>query len=214
MPAVAGIDEAGRGPVLGPLVVVAVAVPEPGALDDLALRDSKQVPAGERPAMAEAIRSRADVAVEAMPASRIDEVRRTRSLNAIEVELFAEAADRLDAGTLLADAADVDADRFGAAVADRLSGVAVVAQHGADATYPIVSAASIVAKVERDRRVATISDRLGVEVGSGYPSDPTTRSFLESWVADHGDLPPHTRRSWSSAERVLAERQQSSLGDY
>lgn len=214
MPGVVGIDEAGRGPVIGPLVVAAVAVPDRGDLDDLPLRDSKQVPSDERVTLADRIRSRAAVAVEAMPASDIDEARRTRSLNAIEVDLFARAADELDGRTVLADAADVDADRFGDRLTQRLPGVEVVAEHGADATHAIVSAASIVAKVDRDRRVREIADDLDADVGSGYPSDPTTRAFLRSWVADHGELPPHTRRSWSSAEAVLAEVQQSSIGDY
>lgn len=214
MPGVVGIDEAGRGPVLGPLVVAAVAVPERDALADLPLRDSKQVPADQRDALADRIRSRADVAVEAMSAARIDEARRIRSLNDIEVDLFAKAADGLDGRTVLADAADVDADRFGDRLAERLADAEVVAEHEADANHAIVSAASIVAKVDRDRRIREIADDLDADVGSGYPSDPTTRAFLRSWVADHGDLPPHTRRSWSSAEAVLAEVQQSSIGDY
>ena len=72
-----------------------------------------------------------------------------------------------------------------------------------DSLFPAAAAASIVAKVERDREVETIEREAGVPVGSGYPSDPVTIGYLEEYLRVHRDLPPHTRRSWETARRML-----------
>ncbi|WP_207591266.1 ribonuclease HII [Halomontanus rarus] len=114
----------------------------------------------------------------------------------------------------LCDACDTDADRFARRVADACeSRVAVDARHGADDDSQLVGAASIVAKVERDAHVAAIAAEHG-DVGSGYPSDPTTREFLEEYVAANGDLPPFARESWSTCADVLASASQTGLGDF
>jgi ribonuclease HII len=76
-----------------------------------------------------------------------------------------------------------------------------------------VGAASIIAKVERDTHVDALADEYG-DVGSGYPSDPTTREFLASYVAAHDQLPACARSSWSTCEDVLAAAQQSTLGEF
>jgi ribonuclease HII len=80
----------------------------------------------------------------------------------------------------------------------------VVAEHRADKNHLVVAAASILAKVERDRSVREIEKSLGLKIGSGYPSDPATVRFLEEWVKEHGELPPFARKSWKTAERVKA----------
>jgi ribonuclease HII len=76
-----------------------------------------------------------------------------------------------------------------------------------------VGAASIIAKVARDAHVAELADEYG-DVGSGYPSDPTTRTFLADYVDSHGELPPCARRSWSTCDDVLAAAEQATLGDF
>lgn len=227
---VAGVDEAGRGPVLGPLVASAVLVDEADAgLADLVrdgLRDSKRLTPSTREVMAARVRDVADVEVKAVSAEAIDRARTVegRTLNDVEVALFAGLLRKAAPRTAYVDAADVDAERFGREIHRRLDGRSarrvcgpaphIVAEHGADDRYPVVAAASVVAKVERDRRMAAIAEELGGDAGSGYPSDPATVAFLRRWVRDHGELPPHTRRSWKSAARLLAEADQRSLADY
>ncbi len=119
---------------------------------------------------------------------------------------------------MVADAADTDASRFGRrlrdAVAESGTEVAVTAEHGADERHAVVSAASVVAKVERDRRMAAIDAEYDREVGSGYPSDPTTRTFLADYVDEHGELPDCARATWSTCEDVLASAEQSGLSDF
>ncbi|MFW6317330.1 MAG: ribonuclease HII, partial [Halorubrum sp.] len=107
-------------------------------------------------------------------------------------------------------------DEGGENEGDDRPAVAVEAFHGADEDDPVVGAASVVAKVARDARMAAIDDRYPTYdgVGSGYPSDPTTRSFLRAYVADHGEIPDCARRSWATCEDALAAAEQSGLDDF
>jgi ribonuclease HII len=99
-------------------------------------------------------------------------------------------------------------------VAERVEGdLTVRAEHGADAAHDLVAAASVVAKVERDRRIEHVAAEYG-EVGSGYPSDPTTRAFLREYVREHGTLPACARSSWATADDALAAAEQSALDEF
>ena len=82
-------------------------------------------------------------------------------------------------------------------------GAEIVSKHRADVEFPVVSAASIVAKVHRDRRMDVIEDELGVVIGSGYTSDYITRGFIEDWLDRNGTLPPHVRRSWKTSQKLM-----------
>ncbi|PSP82742.1 ribonuclease HII [Halobacteriales archaeon QS_6_64_34] len=208
-----GVDEAGKGPVLGSMFAAAVRA-DPADLPD-GVGDSKGIAPAKREQLDERIRSVADaVAVAEISVSHIDDPE--ADMNTLTVAAHAEALSGVArdglAGTV--DAGDTDADRFGRRVADRVdAAVDITAEHGADETDPLVGAASIVAKVARDSHVGTLADTYG-DVGSGYPSDPTTREFLADYVADHGELPDCARASWSTCEDVLAAAKQSSLGEF
>jgi ribonuclease HII len=210
----AGIDEAGRGPVLGPLVVAGVAVADPAILVDLGCADSKTLSPGRREAIDRQLRAHPDVRIEvrAVAAEQLDAERARQTLNAIEVERFQDIARALAAPRVVVDAADVDAARFGRLVAQGLpAGTVVVSEHKADANHVTVAAASIVAKVARDAALADLARRLerrlAMPLGSGYPSDPLTVAFLKAWHARFGDLPEGTRRSWATVRDLLAPRQ-------
>ena len=208
-----GVDEAGKGPVLGSMFAAAVHC-EPAALPD-GVGDSKGIDPRRREELARAIREVATVGVAEIPVERIDDPEtdmNTLTVDAHARALGAVAADGY-AGTV--DAGDANADRFGQRVADRLDAdLRIDAEHQADESDPVVGAASIVAKVERDAHVERLADEHGA-VGSGYPSDPTTRTFLREYVAEHGDLPPCARTSWSTCDDVLAAAaEQSALGDF
>ncbi|GAB3689796.1 ribonuclease HII [Salinarchaeum chitinilyticum] len=228
-----GIDEAGKGPVLGPMVAAAVGVPDPDVLPD-GVADSKRLAPERREALDAAIRDDDQIAVgvAAIEVERIDDPETdmngltvTGHADATAAILSADPSTAADEIGVLADACDTSEARF----ARRLSGAIddaiassevgghdldVEARHGADDEDPIVAAASIVAKVERDARVAEIADAVGTDVGSGYPSDPTTRSFLERYVREHQRLPECARRSWQTSEDVLASVEQAGLGEY
>ncbi|GGJ07275.1 ribonuclease HII [Halobellus salinus] len=217
-----GTDEAGKGPVLGPMVAAAVRARPESIPDDV--DDSKRLSAATRESIAAALRDREDVAVAVgvavVSTARIDAPE--TDMNSLTVAGHAEAvaAVATEGDRVVADAGDVDAGRFarrvGDGVAETGTAVAVHAEHGADATYPLVAAASVVAKVERDARINALDSEYPERgpIGSGYPSDPETRAFLRRYVGDTGSLPECARSSWSTADDVLAAAEQSSLSEF
>jgi ribonuclease HII len=209
----AGIDEAGRGPVLGPMVIGAVVVDEEKLplLKELGVRDSKKLTPKRREHLFEEITNIVDdyVLLVLLP-QQIDS--REGTLNEFEVENFVKALNSLKVkpDVVYIDAADVKEERFGEEIGKRLEFKAeIVAEHGADDKFLPVSAASILAKVTRDREIERLKKEYG-EIGSGYPSDPRTREFLEEYYRKHDDFPPIVRRTWKTlkkiAEKIDAER--------
>jgi ribonuclease HII len=218
-----GADEAGRGPVLGPLVVGAVWA-DPEDLPD-GVADSKTLSAERRDALANEMTGddRIATATATVSPARIDDP--ATDMNTLTVVAQAEAIggvladddvdpDRAPSGVV--DACDVDAERF----AERVSGAITIpvdlrAEHRADEAHPIVAAASVIAKVERDRRIAVLDEtHHAIPIGSGYPSDPQTRTFLAEYVSAHGELPDCARASWRTSNDVLRAAEQSALGDF
>ena len=208
-----GVDEAGKGPVLGSMFAAAVRA-DPDALPE-GVADSKHLSPERRSELSRAIHERADaVAVAEIPVERIDDP--DTDMNTLTVEAHAEAL----AGVVLeglsgyVDAGDTNAVRFERRLTKRLDvPLELRAEHGADEQYPIVSAASIIAKVTRDAHV----DRLAAEygpIGSGYPGDEQTRLFLREYVEERGHLPPCARSSWQTCSDILGERDQSSLTEF
>ena len=211
-----GADEAGKGPVLGPMVAAAVRA-EPSVLPG-GLADSKRLSPARREELDAALRDDdVRVATAVVPVSRIDDPETDMNTLGVAAQAEALAAVADEGDDAVVDAADVSESRFGRRVTEALAaaGVAVnvTAEHGADDAHAVVSAASVVAKVERDRLVADLEAEYG-DVGSGYPSDPTTRAFLADYVAEHGDLPACARRSWSTCEDLLARAEQSALDEF
>ncbi|RLM45013.1 ribonuclease HII [Haloarcula sp. Atlit-47R] len=208
-----GVDEAGKGPVLGSMFAAAVRA-DPAVLPD-GVGDSKDIRPERRERLAEEIRELADaVGVAEIPVERIDAD--GTDMNTLTVEGQAAALSEVARDDLsgMVDAGDTDAVRFGHRVAEAVGAdVTVRAEHGADETDPVVGAASIIAKVARDTHVADLAGEYG-DVGSGYPSDPTTRAFLADYVERHGELPACARRSWSTCDDVLAAAEQASLGEF
>lgn len=207
-----GVDEAGKGPVLGSMFAAAVRAPEATLPDGV--DDSKRLSETKREAVAERLQSddRVEIAVAEVTVDRID----SGNMNGLAVEAHAEVVETVsrpgDRG--LCDAADVDAERFAARVQAAIDTDATIeATHGADAESPHVGAASIIAKSERERHVETLRDRFG-EVGSGYPSDGVTRSFLRRYLSEHGRFPPPTRTSWSTCASIRAEAEQAGLDEF
>jgi len=212
---ICGIDEAGRGPVIGPLVVAGVAIESDVPLRQLGVRDSKKLSPERREALAPEIERISKHVVLVIPASDIDVMRSEMSLNDFESKLFASIIEKLRPDTAYVDAVDVDEIEFKRSILRELSfEVEIVSQHNADDLFPVVGAASILAKVRRDSEVRKIEAEIGEPIGSGYPSDAVTLAFLERWIKEKGSLPPHTRASWDTARRLLAEARNRKLDDF
>jgi ribonuclease HII len=210
-----GVDEAGRGPVLGSMFAACVVVPDGGVLPD-GIDDSKRLKPARREELDAALRAdeRIAVGVAEITPAEIDDP--ATDMNSLTVQAHAQAIEGVVRPGLtgVVDACDTSAERFARRVAGAVSDdVRVDADHGADESHAVVGAASVVAKVARDAHVAALADRHG-DVGSGYPSDPTTRTFLADYVAEHGDLPDCARTSWGTCADVLAAASQSALGEF
>jgi ribonuclease HII len=209
-----GVDEAGKGPVLGPMVAAAVRAP-PSALPD-GVDDSKRLSPERRESLAAALAEHhaVGVGVGVVGTDRIDDPETDMNSLTVAAQAEALAAVAVDGDSVVADAGDVSESRFARRLRDALeAAVDLRAEHRADAADAHVAAASVVAKVERDAAVDALRAQYG-EVGSGYPSDPTTRAFLREYVAEHGDVPDCARRTWGTCADVLAAAEQSALDDF
>jgi len=207
---ICGIDEAGRGPIIGPLVVVGLWVNKETEqqLIQWGVKDSKKHSPKRRQTLSAKIKQIMDYHEIIVPAHDIDSLRETMTLNELELHIFVNIAKKKMAQTYILDAVDVNSERFKKNFQNSLGmDVKVIAQHRADDLYPVVSAASILAKTRRDteiKKIATdLEKHLDVPLGSGYPSDPYTKTFLSKWIEKFGELPPYTRSSWKPAKKLL-----------
>lgn len=207
----AGVDEAGRGAVIGPMVVAGVLVREGDLprLVELGVRDSKKLtPAGRVRILEGVLRLAVRTAVLELQPAQIDRAvgvdRRLRGLNLLEADGFARVISELMPDVAYVDSPDPNSERFGRLVSSKVpEGVIVISENRADETIPVVAAASILAKVRRDGAIRALRSMYG-EIGSGYPSDPKTRAFLRNWVMTRGGLPRIARKSWSTSKKMLS----------
>lgn len=200
-----GIDEAGRGSALGSLVVCGFAIPAARLpeLEALGLKDSKALtPARRRELAAELRRFGGVRLVRRLRAGAVDAAVADGGLNAAEMRAFVWLIRRASPTVVYLDALTSRPERFGRQVAGLLpaDGPRIVAENRADTKYAVVQAASILAKVTRDAELIRLNARWGA-LGSGYPSDPLTRTYLRRALRA-GALPPFVRRSWRTLETV------------
>jgi len=219
---IAGVDEAGRGPMIGPMVICGILVDSDKLheLVEIGAKDSKTLTHKRRLVLKKQIEKiTSKIEIRTVSATDIDRLRKRTTLNEIEVTEFASIAKALNPEEIYLDAADVIAERFGSKIGE-LSGIAskgvkIVSEHKADAKYPIVSAASIIAKVERDLSIEKLHVKYG-DFGSGYPNDPKTIKFVRDLVRDGEKLPSIIRKSWESVRRIIEEEfnTQTKLSSY
>jgi ribonuclease HII len=208
----AGVDEAGRGSVIGPLVIAGVSVEENDLpkLVDIGVKDSKLLSPQKRETLAKQIRELTlNCHVVFLSPVEIDQVvetgKRLHRLNRFEAQAMARVIAILKPDVAYVDASDVLADRFGEHIAENLDfSLKIVSEHKADLNYPIVSAASIIAKVERDQAISSLQKKHG-NLGCGYPSDSNTINFLGEWIRKFGSYPDFVRKSWKTSKRVMME---------
>ncbi|RQD82532.1 MAG: ribonuclease HII [Methanocalculus sp. MSAO_Arc2] len=209
-----GVDEAGKGAVLGPMVVAGVSLRNLHVLDRLGVLDSKLIPQKKREEIFVTIQDICTCHAVYITPGEIDEWIPRESMNMIVARAHAACITALLPETAFLDACDVNEQRFARTVHNLLrTPCSVVAEHRADLSHSIVGAASIIAKVLRDRAIHDLSLEYG-DIGSGYPSDKKTIQFLSEYIAEHENPPPCARASWSTVTGLLSARAQSSLADF
>ncbi len=218
---ICGIDEAGRGPVIGSMFIAGVLVDEKDMekLDTMGFKDSKKLSDSKRRELGKKVEDFCEkIVVEEFTASEIDELRKIMSLNVIELRGFSRVIKKLEADRAIVDLPEPDGERFGRKIIEELpdnfKDLEIVAEHSADENYPIVSAASIVAKNARENHVEELKKKYGRDFRSGYPHDKPTINFLEDYYSKNGEMPEETRMSWSTAKKIVQQKKQSSIGDF
>ena len=229
---IAGVDDAGRGSVLGPLVIAGVAIDERlvPKLKELGVKDSKLLTPKKRQELYRAIKKFTPTIVyERIEPTEIDAVvlkgERLFKLNYLEARVMAKVLSRLDFDEATVDCCDTNQKRFGYLVSDLIAEIKskkrftvgeinplfdkIKSEHHADRNHPVVSAASIIAKVTRDSAIKTLHKRHGAYFGSGYPSDPVTISFLKDSFDRSKSFPPFTRLSWLTIKRMQGIAEES-----
>ncbi|MBW3011653.1 ribonuclease HII [Candidatus Woesearchaeota archaeon] len=216
---ICGIDEAGKGPCIGPLVMCGLCVDEKDELKlkVLGVKDSKMLTPLRRQLLFDEIKkiAKSYKIVKVWP-DEIDKAvnSMSSSLNQLESEKSAEIINELKPEKAILDCPSPNKKDYKFMVTKNLKVKAVlVPEHKADAKYPVVSAASILAKVERDREIEKLKQKYNVDFGSGYTSDEVTQSFIkENW--ENPEYKPMFRMSWESLKRLKMDKGQKKLGEF
>jgi ribonuclease HII len=210
---IAGVDEAGRGCVIGPLVIAGYLIKEVNIplLIQLGVKDSKLLSPKKRKNLSTEIMHIAEkhYIVKLLPSEidhAVESKRKLHKLNRLEAQTMAHIINMLKPDQAYVDAADVVEDRFKHHIQEALTVKAnITSKHKADRIYPVVSAASIIAKVERDSEIAVLRGAYG-DFGSGYLTDQKTTCFLRQWLQTHDEYPDCVRKSWKPAKQVKDEK--------
>jgi ribonuclease HII len=213
---ICGIDEAGRGPVIGPLVIAGVSIDESNleTLKKLEPKDSKMLSKKRREELFDQIRAITDYYIVIVEPEEVDAalIAPELNLNKLEGIKMAETINKLHPDKAIVDAPSTNIKEFTEFMRSHLENkdTELLLEHKADENYAVVSAASILAKVTRDREIEKLNKIYG-ELGSGYPSDPKTRAFLvENWDT----YPQIFRKTWATYKKIAITKKQKNLSDY
>ena len=205
-----GMDEAGRGPVFGPMVI-AIVCGDSGKMREIGARDSKSLsPASRERIMALIEREKCFWDYKVLTAADLNERMSRQTLNEIEYDAYLSLIMKSPEGSSIqVDAFDVIEERLQNSLR-KDSGRQVTCKHSGDRIFPLVSAASIIAKVIRDRYVREISEKYG-DIGSGYPADPKTQEFLRKSIQNGWNIDGIVRKRWKTFVRMKAEYENKRL---
>ena len=212
---ICGVDEAGKGPVMGPMVVAAVSVENAKLVENLGFKDSKLLSSQRRLKLFNLIKQNYSYEIEIINVEKIDEYRMKNQLNLLNRKAFEKVISKLNPNVAYVDAADVNEERFGREIKINLTNpndTDVISMHKADSMIPVVAAASIIAKQTRELEIKKLKKEIG-DFGSGYPSDERTIKFLKSYFHDNSRWPPGTRKSWKTIKRIRPAVKLSDFGD-
>ncbi len=212
---ICGVDEAGKGPVMGPMVVAAVSVENAKLIENLGFKDSKLLSSQRRLELFNLIKQNYSYEIEVINVEKIDEYRMKNQLNLLNRKAFEKVISKLNPNVAYVDAADVNEERFGREIKVNLTNpndTDVISMHKADSMIPVVAAASIIAKQTRELEIKKLKKEIG-DFGSGYPSDERTIKFLKSYFHDNSRWPPGTRKSWKTIKRIRPVVKLSDFGD-
>ncbi|MFH1630839.1 MAG: ribonuclease HII [Candidatus Aenigmatarchaeota archaeon] len=223
MKKILGIDEAGRGCVIGPLVMCGYLVSEEKEADlkKMGARDSKLLSPRVRSQLYQKFKEFADdVVILKISAEDIDKQRSETNLNKIEIKHMQHIINALNPDRVVLDSIEANTKGFrlkilhGLKIAlknkEKTGDLEIISENFADKHYPIVGAASIMAKVVRDAEIIKLAEKYG-DFGSGYTSDPRTIKFLKEWLNKNKQFPTFVRKSWVTVKEMKKNQAQKAL---
>ena len=205
-----GIDEAGRGPVIGPMVIAGIRILSEleSTLTKIGVKDSKTLSPNKRSNLLHQIKKIGNgLHIIIVYPKTIDKFvsmkRRPGGLNLLEAKAMSKIISKLKSDLVYVDAADIRCYRFCNWIKMNVAeqDFTLIGEHNADSTYPVVSAASIIAKVIRDREIMKLK-RIYGDFGSGYASDNRTIHFLKQYYFENGMFPSIVRKTWKTLKRL------------
>jgi ribonuclease HII len=217
MTIICGVEEAGRGPVIGPMVMAGCNIKKTDIekLDNVGVKDSKLLTPNKREELFDIIKKIVlDYKIIIVPAKEIDNALNSKdmNLNLLEAKTSADLINELKPNKAILDCPSTNIKSYSDYVKNLLiTNTEIIAEHKADLNHTIVGAASILAKVTRDREIEKIKKEININFGSGYPSDPKTVEFLKKYYEKHNKI---FRKTWSSYKRIIDAKKQTGLGDF
>ncbi len=218
-----GIDDAGRGPLIGPMILAGVLLDKNGeaVIKKAGVKDSKQLTHPQRVTLAKIIKETALAfhIAKAFPEDIDSSIKKGTNLNTLEAIKMAEVINELNTGKekikVIVDCPSNNISAWKKTLISFISNkenLTISCEHKADVNHPSVSAASILAKVTREEEVEKLKQKYG-DFGSGYPSDPTTKQFLKA-QGEKLKLSGIFRKSWQTWKTLFPDKEQSSLGSF
>ena len=201
---ICGVDDAGRGSMLGPLVIAGVSINKKNLkkLSLLGVKDSKKLsPKSREHLYKKIIKIVDDYYVAKIPPRSIDASVRNHCLNDLEAKYMAKVVSKLNPDLSYVDSCDVNPIRFGKEISKLSNNHKIKSYHHADSRFIVVSAASIIAKVTRDGVITKL--RKDYDLGSGYPSDKKTVKFVTKFYKKNKTMPNFMRKSWKPVQRIV-----------
>ena len=201
---ICGIDDAGRGSMVGPLVVAGVIIDKKNVkkLKSIGVQDSKKLSPKTREILYKKIIEIVnDYYVVRIPPKTIDRSVFKHKLNRLEAKNMAKVIKKLNPRTAYVDSCDVDYKRFGREIALLASNSKIVSRHHADSRFIVVAAASIIAKVSRDKSIHRLKKNF--DLGSGYPSDKKTVKCVKKILSSNKHQNSFIRMSWKPVQKII-----------
>lgn len=225
MTTIAGFDDAGRGPVIGPMVIAGVLIEDSDEhiLKELGAKDSKLLTPKQREILFDnIIKAVKSYHIEIISPKEIDNAvdSENSNLNDLEAMHFAKCINELKPDIAIVDCPSTNIKAYTEHLGVYLKTKSrLQCEHKADLHHPVVSAASILAKVTRDKEIEKIQKNIKENIGSGYPADPITKEFLKNNWNKYSEI---FRHSWETYRKISGEsfknkgksKQQKSLTDF
>jgi len=212
MKLILGIDEAGRGPIIGPMVIAGYCIEEEkiDLLRSLGVKDSKELTRKQREYIYNEIIKLTDkYKYIIIDPKTIDYYVYRNKLNYLEFENMIKIIEEIKPDKVIIDSPLVNTKKVIEYIKNNLKiNVEIIAENKADKKYPIVSAASIIAKVIRDREIDKIKEKINIDFGSGYPSDERTIEVLKK---DYDKIKDYVRESWMTIKKIRKGEQKNIL---